>query len=219
MKFLNKILFFLFVSISFHVSAQQDPEAKKILDQFSKKTKAYGAFKLGFVFITENHQTKTQTEEKGTVLIKGNKYKMEINNMEIYFDGKDIYNYLKDSKEVNIIKYKKGKDDFFLNNPSQLFTMYNKDYKYQYIGETYVKERLCYEIDLYPMDINKNYSIIKLLIDKENYVLRGAKAHMKSGIHYVIKIEWINEKADATDKDFVFDTKAHKDVEVIDMRK
>ena len=204
--------------ISISIFAQQDPEAKKILDQFSKKSKAYSSYKANFTILAENHQSGEKTENAGSILIKGNKYKMQINNSEIYFDGKDVYSFTRESNEVSIVKPNKNKDDNFLNDPSKLFNIYTKDYKFRLLGETTDNGRNCYEIDLYPIDLNKKYSIIKLLIDKDKLELVSAKTIMKSGVHYILKITFFNNNAAASEKDFSFDIKAHKGVEVVDMR-
>ena len=214
-----KTIIILIISlISFSIFGQQDPEAKKILDQFSKKSKAYTAYKADFTILAENHQSGEKTENAGNILIKGNKYKMQINNSEIYFDGKDVYSFTRESNEVSIVKPNKNKDDNFLNDPSKLFNIYTKDYKFRLLGETTDNGRNCYEIDLYPIDLKKKYSIIKLLIDKDKLELVSAKTIMKSGVHYILKITFFNNNAAASEKDFSFDIKAHKGVEVVDMR-
>jgi outer membrane lipoprotein-sorting protein len=208
----------ILLAVTVPVYCQQDPEAKKILEEFTAKTKSYSAYQVGFTISSENHQNGEKSENKGTILIKGSKYKMEINHTEIYFDGKNIYNFTRKSNEVSIVKPNKNKDDFFLNNPSNIFTIYTKEYKFQYLGETKLKNKTCYEIDLYPMDLNKKYSIIKLLIDKEKLELVSAQAKMKSGVTYTVSVDTFNPRAVAQEKDFSFDVKAHNGVEVVDMR-
>ncbi len=209
------ISFFLFPTFVF---GQQDPEAKRILDEFSAKTKSYKAYSATFLITSENHQNDQKSSTKGSILIEKNKYKIVIDKNEIYFDGKDVYNYTKQSNEVSIVKPEKSKDDFFLSNPVKMFTIFPKEYKFQYLGEITVNSRTCYEVDLYPKEIKRNYSIIKLIIDKEKLQLVIAQAKMKSGVDYTVNIENFNPNANATDSNFSFDTKDHKDVEVVDLR-
>jgi outer membrane lipoprotein-sorting protein len=218
MQLKKPCLFLFFLTISVTLFSQQDPEAKKILDEFSGKSKSYKAYSASYTLSTENHQNGDNTENKGTLLVKGNKYKMEINNTQIYFDGKDIYNYTKASNEVSIVKPNKKNEDLLLDDPSKLFYIYTKEYKFRYLGETTAKSRNCYEIDLYPYDLKKKYSIIKLLIDKNKLELVSAKAIMKSGVDYTISIDTFNGKAVATEKDFNFDIKTYKGIEVVDLR-
>jgi outer membrane lipoprotein carrier protein len=211
---LNFILLF-FAGI---ISAQQDPEAKKILDQFSDKTRLHSAFQATFTILSENHQSNESTENKGVILIKGNKYRIELNDNFIFFNGKEIFNYIPSSNEVSILKPSKKNEDDFLGNPANLFKIYLTDYKFRYLGEIISKNRKCYEVDLYPKELNKKYSIVKMLIDKENFQLVSAKLVMKSGIQYVIQIDNFNGRVNASDKDFNFDVKAHKGIEINDLR-
>jgi outer membrane lipoprotein carrier protein len=216
---MNKI-FTIFLIFSYITTfSQQDPEAKKILENFSKKTKSYSAYSAKFTIESENHQNGEKQSNTGEILIKGDKYRMNLNKTIIYYDGSNIYNYIPESKEVSIAKPDKKKDDSFLKDPSKLFNIYTKDYKFRLLGETSVDSVNCYEVDLYPFDNNKKYSILKLLIDIQKLELVKAKVIMKSGIHYILNIQSFNNKIKATDKDFVFDVKAYKDIEVVDLRK
>jgi outer membrane lipoprotein carrier protein len=216
---MNKIISILFLFISCTILAQQDPDAKKILDSFSKKTKSYSAYSAKFTIESENKQNGEKQSNTGEILIKGDKYRMNLNKTIIYYDGSNIFNYLPESNEVSIVKPDKKKDDSFFKDPSKLFNIYTKDYKFRLIGETTINDVVCYEVDLYPFDSNKKYSIIKLLIHKDKLELVKAKVIMKSGIHYILNIQTFNSTIKATDKDFVFDVKLHKDIEVVDLRK
>jgi len=214
------VIFFITYSlIIINISySQQDPEAKKILDKFSEKTKSFKAYQATFTIISENHQNGDKSESKGSILIRGDKYKMLINKTEVYFDGKVIFNFSTESNEVSIVKPNKKKEDIFPDNPTKLFNIYTTDYKFHYLGDITENGRECYEVDLYPNDIKKKYSIVKLLIDKVKLELVSSKLIMKSGVHYIVNIDSFNSQANASDQDFVFDIKAHKGIEVVDLR-
>lgn len=217
-EIMNKIFFLLFSSFSVSLFAQQDPEAQKILDAFSKKTKSYKAYSADFEVVSENKQTGESSENKGSIVIMDEKYKIKLNQVEMYFDGKDIYNYSPKSNEVSITKAGKGDDDAFLKNPSKLFNLYTKDYKYRLLGEVNYMNKTCYEIDLYPNDFKKKYSIVKLLIEKDALELVAAKLQMKSGVNYTLNISKFNSKIQAKESDFTFNPSTYKDIEVIDLR-
>jgi outer membrane lipoprotein-sorting protein len=216
MKKLFYIIFSIFLIDS--VFAQQDPEARKILDQFSEKTKSYSAYKFDFSVNTENLQTHEKSSKKGSILIKGEKYFMTFNETDIYFNGKNIWNYLKESNEVNITKPSKSKQKEDIENPSKLFNIYVSDYKFRYLGDKEDQGRECYEVDLYPFDIDKSYSIIRLHIDKISLELVSAMIFQKSGIHINIVVEKFLANCQTSDSDFVFDIRKHPGVEVIDLR-
>ena len=209
---------FLLPLFFMNLNAQQDPEAKKVLDAFSKKTKSFASFSANFEIVSDNRQNGETSSNKGSIVMKGSKYKMIVNETEIYFDGKNIYNYTPKTKEVSISLQNKKSDESILNNPSKLFNLYTKDFKYRLLGETNVKNRNCFEVDLYPIDLKKKYSIIKLIIDSEKMELVSAKLIMKSGLNYVLNITSFNNQANATEKDFIFNLANYKGVEVIDLR-
>ena len=218
MKIQKAIALILLLAVTGSSFSQQDPEAKKILDMFSKKTKSYHAYQANFTILNENRQTNEKAENKGTLLVKGDKYKMELDKTEIYYDGKYIYNYIPESNEVSISKPGKKTDDVFANDPSKLFNIYSTDYKYQYLGNINENGHKCYEVDLYPFDLKRKYSIIKLLIDIDKIELVSAKLIMKSGVNYTVRIDTFNSQAIATENDFIFNIKAHKGIEVVDLR-
>lgn len=218
MQKLLVLISIIFLNIQMAIS-QYDPEAQKILDALAKKVKDYGSIKMNFTLVIENHQNGESQKHKGDILFKGEKYRMNIKKNMVYFDGKNVYNYLPEAKEVTISKPKKKDEDLFYQNPVQLFNLYTKNFKYRLLGQTSFYKRNCYEVDLYPIDIDKKYSIIKLLIDTSDNMLVAAKMIMKSGIHYILYIDSFNPGVKATDADFTFDIKANKDIEVIDLRK
>lgn len=214
------IIFLFFVAPIFQKSTQvQDPEARQILDMFSKKAKNAESLKINFTFITENHQNNTTQQAKGELWIKGDKYKLVLDKIITYYDGKNLYTYMPQAKEVTISKPSEKDDDMFLKNPSKIFTLYQQNFKFRYLGQTTYNRYNCHEIDLYPFDINKKYSIIKLLIQEDEYRLVAAKMIMKSGIHYIFYVDKFDSSARLSDSEFSFDVKAHKDVEVVDLRK
>jgi|YNPNPStandDraft_1061719.scaffolds.fasta_scaffold01533_9 outer membrane lipoprotein-sorting protein len=197
----------------------QDPEAMQILESFSKKARNAESLKINFTFITENHQNNTTQQTKGELWMKGDKYKLVLDKTITYYDGKNLYTYMPQAKEVTISKPSDKDDDLFLKNPSKIFTLYQQNFKFRYLGQTTYNRYSCYEVDLYPFDINKKYSIIKLLIQEDEYRLVAAKMIMKSGIHYIFYVDKFDNSARLSDNEFSFDVKAYKDIEVVDLRK
>ena len=72
-KKLTVVLFLTLGTIS--INAQNDPQAKKILDELSVKTKAYTTIKAEFSF-TQEKKDKTKDTQNGKIQTKGTKYKL-----------------------------------------------------------------------------------------------------------------------------------------------
>jgi outer membrane lipoprotein-sorting protein len=193
-----------------------DPKAKNILDQVSAKTKAYKTIEAEFAINIENMQEKTSDSKKGKIYIKGNKYKAELAASTIYNDGKTQWTYMKDPNEVNIT-VPDPNDDSSLN-PAKMFTIYEKGYKIRFINEKFEKNHNLYEIDLYPIDLKKDFSRITLKIDKQKMQLFSMKRFGKDGTDYYIEVLKMDTDNEMNDAMFTFDKTKYPKVEVNDMR-
>ncbi len=197
--------------------AQQDPEAKKILDHAAEKTKSYKTIMVDFELVIEDRKEKTESKSEGQIKIKGNKYRLESMESIVYFDGKTMWTYAEDIQEVTITEPDMDDEDF-LNNPAKILTWYNRDFKYRYVQKTTSNGMEMHEIDLYPKNLDQPYSRIKLFFGVKDSLLYSVKSVGKDGIDYSIKLKNYVVNKDMDDSIFVFDDKKHKKVEIIDMR-
>jgi outer membrane lipoprotein-sorting protein len=221
MKNLSLSAFFLFFSILSFAQIDtitKDPRAKVLLDQLSIKTKEYGSLRVKFSYTLENAQKKSSETYDGYVYLKGSKYKLILPGNEVFSDGKTVWTYLKDAGEINVTE--PDADDESVLNPSKMFTLYEKGFKFKMIGESNVKGVKCSEIHLYPENPkNKKYSIVKLFIDKLKMQINTVKYMAKDGNNYSIEIKEFKPDAKIGDNLFVYDkTKFPKDVQVNDLR-
>lgn len=202
----------LFIFSYLLVNAQNDPKAKSILDQLSTKTKAYTTIKADFVFTVEKRD-KTKETQSGKIQTKGTKYKLEIPGHEIYCDGKTVWDYIKDANEVQIKDMETGGEDAI--NPSNIFTLYEKGYKYKFDSED-AKTQV---IALFPANPDKKkFHTIKLFIDKIKKEITSVTMYMKDGSTNTYVIKSFVPNSDIPDTNFAFNTKAHPGVSVEDLR-
>ncbi|MDP4186671.1 MAG: outer membrane lipoprotein carrier protein LolA [Bacteroidota bacterium] len=208
----------LILSFSLSAFGQHDPKAKEILSRFSAKSKSYSAIKADFSISNINLQNKKKSHQQGSIILKGNKYKLNLMGSEVISDGRTVWNYLPESNEVNISKAGSQKDESVLNNPSRLFRIYDKEYKYKFLREFTEGGKVLYEIDLFPFDLKKSYSRVRLQIEKESLELHSAKVFLKDGNQTTISISKFVPDFKVSSTDFTFDKKKHPKVEVNDMR-
>lgn len=197
--------------------AQQDPKAKTILDALSNKTKSYSSIRAQFTIGLENSRDNVKEEFSGSIVMKGEKYKLSAMGSETYFDGKTIWTYLAEVGEV-YISSPEDNENSVLGNPSKLFTIYQEDFKFRYIADVTQGGKKLAEIDLYPNDLKQQFSRIKLFIDKDRLQIDSAMVFGKDGNTYVFVVNTFQTNISVKDSDFVFDPTAYKNVEVIDMR-
>lgn len=200
------------------VLGQQDPKALEILNAISEKTTSYPAIKADFTYIIEDDVEKTEYKNDGSILLKGDRYILELLGTTVYYDGKTMWNYLTDANEVNITEPDEEETDVFFTNPSQIFSLYKGKFKVRYIGIVKESNRDLVQIDLYPMDINYTFFRIRILADAQNNDLYSIKASGKEGNHYTVIFKDIQPVNNLNDNTFVFDPSSHPDIEVIDLR-
>jgi len=192
-----------------------DPDAKKILDEVSKKIKSYKGIQATFTLKIEDSKGDPQGSKKGTLYTKGNKYRVNITGQEIYCDGKNVWTYDKSSNEVTITKF-----DPTMNTmtPQKLLSnFYDKDFLYKYNGEQKLGNKTVQEIEMTPVDKTKNFYKIYIYIDKAKKTVYSGKMLDKTGNRYLYTIESLNGNAPVTDALFVFDKAKYPGVEVVDL--
>ncbi|HPM29685.1 MAG TPA: outer membrane lipoprotein carrier protein LolA [Chryseolinea sp.] len=201
--------------ITFSASAQYDPKALAILDAMSAKYKAIAAFEANFAYTLTNDAEKINEEFKGKITVKGDKYKLTLPEQEVINNGSTIWTYLPAAKEVNIDNYDPSSEDV---NPSKIFEIYKKNFKYLYIQDKTEAGVLAEEIDLVPERKDAQYFKIKMFINKKDKSILSWTMFDKGGNKFKYSISKFNPTVKIDDSFFVFDTKKYPGVEVIDLR-
>lgn len=194
-----------------------DTKAKEILDKVSAKTKAFKTIKADFVISREDKKdTKKSSTQKGSIWIKGSKYKLDLMGTITYCDGKTRWAYIKDSKEINITEPDAKTDN--LIDPSKVFTIYEKGYKYKYINEKFEDGLQLHEIELYPENLTTKISRLTVQIEKDNNRIHSIKYVDKDGVTITVKVAKFTPDAEITDADVTYNKANFPGAEVIDMR-
>jgi len=204
------ILFFLLLPMAI---GQNDPAAINILDKFSDNALKAPSISMNFKLINSNQQENTIDTLKGSVILNKDKYKLDLPDNIVWFNGETSWSYLPAEKEVTITKANK-KDNSFQSRPSLIFSMYKKGYKSHLIEE----KTDSYIIDLYPEDIKSELLRVRLTLGKTLLDLITLEYKRKDGVVMTLNVTEYNLKVKPEPGMFVFQPEKFKGVEVIDMR-
>jgi len=213
MKKLILSIFSLFLTVS--AFAQYDPKALQILDAMSKKYKAIPAFEANISQTLTNDVEKINEEFKGKITVKGDKFRLVLPEQEVINNGSTIWTYLPEAREVNIDNYDPSSDDV---NPSKIYELYKKGFKYLYLQDRTEGGILCEEIDLVPEKKEAQFFKIKMFINKKDKSIQSWTMFDKGGNKYKYTISKFNPNIKVEDNYFTFDNKKYPNVEVIDLR-
>lgn len=211
-KTLLAICLLVFVKLTF---AQYDPKALQTLEAMSKKYKSIPAFEANFSQILTNETEKVNEEFKGKITVKGDKFRMVLPEQEVINNGTIVWTYLPEAKEVNIDTYDPNSDDI---NPSKIFEMYKKEFKYLYLQDKTEGGVVCEEIDLVPEKKDAQFFKIKMFINKKDKSIQSFTMFDKGGNRFKYTFTKFNPNASVADSYFNFDPKKYPGVEIIDLR-
>jgi outer membrane lipoprotein-sorting protein len=166
----------LLTILSVTVAAQKDPEAVRVLTEFSKKATSAPSVKIDFDITAYDAQEDEETEMSGTAVIKGDSYRLTLPDNLIWNDGKAVWNYTPEVNEVAVTAPDPS-DESFIARPSLLFSMHEKGYKVRLLEQNASE----WIIDLYPEDINTGLVRIRVAVGKSLYDLRSAEYRTKDG--------------------------------------
>ncbi|MFN8335650.1 MAG: outer membrane lipoprotein carrier protein LolA [Cyclobacteriaceae bacterium] len=211
-KFIFLVLALVAATAAF---AQYDPQALATLDAMSQKYKAYTSFEANITTTMTNETEGVKEEYKGKITVKGDKYRLVMTEQEIINNGTTQWTYIPSAKEVTIDNYDANTSEI---NPSKIYEIYKKGFKYLHNGERTEGGVTVEEIDLVPEKKDAQFFKIKMIINKKDRSIQSWTMMEKNGTNYKYSISKFTPNVTVADTFFAFDTKKYPGVEVIDLR-
>ena len=208
---MNKIFTILLIALSITLFAQ-DQVAKDVLDKLSATTKSYKNMTIGFDFILENTSQDIKETQKGILILEADNFRLEMDAQTVINNGESQWVYLADMNEVQIMEHDPEDD---MMSPNKLFTIYEKGYKYTYVGAEAEKGKRLQIIDLFPEE-SSAFRKVTLAVDAAKNQLHKITIHDKNGGTYTYLITLFS--SNTTVKPFTFNAVDFPGVEVIDLR-
>lgn len=209
MRYITTLLLAL---VAFGAVAQSDPKAKEILDKAAAKVKNHKAVEIVFTLTMENKAENINETHNGQAWMKGNLYKLNLMDVENYYDGSVIYTYMPEVQEVNI-KNPSEEEEGFLN-PATLFDIHNQGFSQKLVSNN---NGTAY-IELYPKE-EKSFEKIGIWVNAATSEIQKVTSFGKDGNDVIITITSIKAMSPVpADSFFKFDAASHPGVDVIDMR-
>lgn len=206
-----KKIYLLLLVISFGgvVNAQNDPNAKKVLDEVSAKIKTFKGITANFSYTTKDRNKAVKGSAKGIINIKGQKYYLKQGVTEIFCNGTKVWNY-NGEDEVTVADVD-NEDNKMLTPQKLLSNFYDKDFTYKLVSSAGTS----HEILMYPTDKRKNFKQVTVYVDKTKKMILKAQVIDKSDNIIEFSLTNVNTNATLADSKFVFDAAKHPGVEVV----
>lgn len=209
----NHILILTFLLASALAAAQNDPAAISVLDRFSSAALAAPSVTMDFDFGINDLTDGSSSVNSGKIVLSNDRYRLEMDDYIVWFNGETNWNYLVNEEEVTITK--PGEDEVsFLTRPSSIFSMYKSGYRTRLVDET----ADAWVIDLYPEETDTDLIRVRLTILKSSLNPAAIEYKNRSGITYTVKVKSYDLKKKHDPSWFSFVRSDYRDAEVIDLR-
>ena len=194
----------------FSLNAQSSKEqAKLILDAVSNQIKSYENISLSFKYALVNTEENIQQTTKGSLLIRGNKYRINILGMTRIYDGKKLYTISPEDEEVTI-----SKEDLESENtisPADMLRFYESGYDYELDIVQNVMGKPIQYIKLIPIDNKNEINYVLLGIDKKKKHIHNLIEVGANSTKTTLTIESFNTSQILDITQFTFDPTVYKD--------
>lgn len=158
------MLFILFtMGTSLGMRAQDDAEAGKWLDEASAKMSGYRDMAVDFDYVLDNQAEDVSQELSGDLLLKGDKYVVNLFGSTQIFDGSRTYTIIPENEEVNISEADIDGENTF--TPSKFYTFYKAGYTYAMDQQKTVGGKKIQFVRLTPIDSDSEVQSILVGIE------------------------------------------------------
>ena len=203
---------------SFTSIADSDPASKNILDGLQKDYAAYQSMEADFTLTIEIPEEDKEVQ-KGIIIQKGEKYRLDINGQCIVSDGTTLWYHVASNNEVQISDADEGDDEEDLLSPKNFMKFY-KEGKFIVSPVMAAKEngQTVRWIELKPTDEDSEYSKLRMSLHASKNELQQIKAFAKDGSRFTLKINELVPNKKYTDNQFTFDVKKYPQIRIEDTR-
>ena len=210
MKKFVYILFLLFPFVS--LFSQDDKEAAKIVDDFIALIQS-NPIQADFTLkILNEHDQPVQTQN-GTFTMKGNKFRFDLNEVEVFYNGKTQWSYMETVNEVTITE--PTEKELAEIHPLIILTEYRKHYTILFSKkETSPTEYIIDMVSNIPANEFEEMEIVFRKTDKKITSIQVWGA----GFKMIVEFNKFESGVNVNDSFFVFDKSKYKDVFENDLR-
>jgi outer membrane lipoprotein carrier protein len=209
------VLSALAFSLTAATSVAQD--AKKILDDLSKKYKACNTIHAKFSYHLDDPKANMKVTQQGEVKIKGQSFNLVLGDNHVISDGTNVWIHNKETNTVTIELLEDVAQDGM--SPSEMFRIWEKDFKHEYVKELKDGTVNLLQINLFPLKPkDKPYHTIQLFVNKDKNEVHKMVVKGREGNDFIYTIKSFESNKPFPDSDFKFTPSKVPGAEIIDNR-
>lgn len=156
---------------------QKDAKAEEILKNLSSKSKSYTSIKADFTYSVKSEDIDEKRD--GKLILAGEKYRYNLFGVVKICDGTSIAEVNEMDEEIILTSVNYNDPDEM--SPKDMFTIYEKGFKYRFIKDITENGKTLHVIELYPeVEKDSPYRRITLYIDKDDLTMKKVEFSHKT---------------------------------------
>ena len=190
-------------------------DADALLNKLSEKAQSFKAYEIAYISTLVDLKNDFELTQQGIVQIEGDRFHLDLGDYVIYCDGETVWTFEPEMNECYIDDTETMKEEGM--DPSKLFTVWEEDFRREWMGRTSVEGRDCAHINLYA-STDKAYHTLQLFVDDKalevvQIVMKGREG---SDVTYTVKS--FSTTLEVVPGMFTFPAEKHPGVDLIDNR-
>ena len=210
-----RALFPFVVTLLWCSSPAHAQDADKLLNALSDKAQTYKAYEISYTSQLVDLKNDFELTQDGTVQIDGDQFFLDLGDYHIYCNGETVWTFEPELNDCYIDDTETMKEDGM--DPSKLFTVWEDDFKREWMGRQSVEGRDCAHVNLYASE-DKPYHTLQVYVDDKaleivRIVMKGREG---SDVTYTVKS--FSTSLEVKPGMFEFPQEKHPGVSFIDNR-
>ena len=193
------------------VFSQKDP--KELLDKAKEQFQSYKNVYIEFSYSLNSDKLPGEETEQGTIWVKGDQFVLDLLDIKQIYNGDKLYSISKEFQEINVSSEKS--DDLF--SPSELLSLYKKDYTVSLDIKQRLKTRTIQYIKLKPNDKSDQIKYALIGIDQKSNELHNFIQVGKNGVTTKVEVKNMVVNKPETIGSFSFDPAKYIGYQIIDL--
>ncbi|MAJ31934.1 MAG: hypothetical protein CMC18_04675 [Flavobacteriaceae bacterium] len=153
----SKVILNLIIIALFSTTITAQSKSQNLLDKVSNQMAQHSNSKVEFTYKLDNTEADVHQQTNGTVVIEGNKYKLNLFDTTQINDGQNVYTIIPENEEVIIEPFIEENTEI---TPSKMLSFYKNGYSYIWDSlKTIGKKKIQY-IKLIPNQITEATEVL-----------------------------------------------------------
>ena len=191
----------------------QDPDL--LLGELSDKAKTYTAYEISYTSTLVDLKNDFELTQEGAVQIEGDRFHLDLGDYVIYCDGESVWTFEPEMNECYLDDMETMREEGM--DPSQLFTVWEEDFRREWMGRTQIGDKECAHVNLYAGE-DKPYHTLQLFIDDDALEIVRIVMKGREGSDVTYTVTSFSTSLEVKPGMFTFPAEKHPGVDLIDNR-